>query len=245
MNRSSSLKPLAATFAMLFALSGSVTTSTAMAAPSVSATRTVDNNLRTLSRNDTVLLLVDHQIGLLTGIRDMPVADLKHNVVALAKAARAMGVPVIVTATMPDGMWGPTIPELTDALPGVTVISRTSINAWDDPNVVAAIKKTGRKQLLIAGTSLEVCATLPALSAKAEGYDTRVVLDASGTFNEAKRTAGIERLARADIPLTDYAGAAVEMLKDNADPQAGAVYGALDIPFATLVGQLEAAKRGK
>lgn len=244
MNRPSSLKPLATAFAALFALSGAMT-GTAIAAPSMSTAHTANDNLRTLSRNDTVLLLVDHQIGLFTGVRDIPVAELKHNVVALAKAARALGVPVIMTATMPDGMWGPTIPELTDALPGVTVISRTAINAWDDPNVVAAIKKTGRKQLLIAGTSLEVCATLPALSAKADGYDARVVLDASGTFNEAKRTAGIERLARADIPLMDYAGAAVEMLKDNTDPQAGAVYGALDIPFATLVGQLQAAKRGK
>ncbi|WP_236061421.1 isochorismatase family protein [Paraburkholderia domus] len=64
-------------------------------------------------------------------------------------------------ATMPDGMWGPTIPEVTAALPGVPMISRTSINAWDDPNVRVAIEKTGRKQILIAGVSLEVCAGIP------------------------------------------------------------------------------------
>jgi len=191
-----------------------------------------------LSRDNTVLLLVDHQIGLLTGVRDMNVADLKHNVVALAKAAKVLGVPVIVTATMPDGMWGPTMPELTAALPGVTVINRTVVNAWDDPRVVDAIKKTGRKQLLIAGLSLEVCATVPALSATAAGYDARVVLDASGTFNEAKRTAGLQRLAGAGVPVTDYATAAVEMLRDNADPKANDVYAALDVPFATLVWQL-------
>jgi len=190
------------------------------------------------SRDDTVLLLVDHQVGLLTGVRDMNVAELKHNVVALAKAAQVLGVPVIVTATMPDGMWGPTMPELSAALPGVQVISRTAINAWDDPKVQAAIRKTGRKQILIAGVSLEVCATLPALSAKAAGYDTRVVLDASGTFNDAKRTVGLQRLAGAGVPITDYASAAVEMLRDNADPKAHDVYGALDIPFATLVWQL-------
>jgi nicotinamidase-related amidase len=193
------------------------------------------------SRDDTVLLLVDHQVGLLTGVRDMTVAELKHNVVALAKAAQALGVPVIMTATMPDGMWGPTFQELRAALPGVPVISRTVVNAWDDPQVQAAIRKTGRKQILIAGVSLEVCATFPALSAKAAGYDTRVVLDASGTFNDAKRTVGLQRLAGAGVPVTDYATAAVEMLRDNADPKAQDVYAALDMPFATLVWQLHSA----
>lgn len=214
------------------------------AASAASHTESAPNGmpLTMLSRDNTVLLLVDHQVGLFTGVRDMPVADLKHNVVALAKAAKAMGVPVIMTATMPDGMWGPTIPELTAALPGVPVISRTVVNAWDDPNVRAAVVKTGRKQVLIAGTSLEVCAMLPALSAKASGYDARVVLDASGTFSETKRTVGISRLQGAGIPLTDYASAGVELLRSNDDPKAHEVYGVLDIPFATLVYQLQTAK---
>ncbi|WP_211441313.1 isochorismatase family protein [Collimonas humicola] len=197
------------------------------------------------SRDDTVLLLVDHQVGLFTGVRDMPVAELKHNVVALAKAAQALGVPVIMTATMPDGMWGPTIPELRAALPGVPVISRNVVNAWQDPQVQAAIRKTGRKQILIAGVSLEVCATFPALSAKAAGYDARVVLDASGTFNDAKRTVGLQRLAGAGVPVTDYATAAVEMLRDNTDPKAQDVYAALDMPFANLVWQLHSAFSNK
>jgi hypothetical protein len=112
--------------------------------PAAAATKaaTQENaNLSMLSRDNAVLLLVDHQVGLISGVRDTTVGDLKHNVVALAKAARTLGVPVIVTATMPDGMWGPTMPELTAALPGVQVISRTMINAWDDPKVRAAIEK--------------------------------------------------------------------------------------------------------
>ncbi|MGH8719427.1 MAG: isochorismatase family protein, partial [Burkholderiales bacterium] len=132
--------------------------------------------LSLLSRDNAAVLLIDHQIGLLTGVRDMNVAELKHNVVALAKAARVLGVPIVVTATAPDGMWGPTMPELTAALPDVQVINRTTVNAWDEPKFVAAVKATGRKQLVIAGLSLEVCATLPALSATAAGYEVRVVL---------------------------------------------------------------------
>lgn len=199
----------------------------------------VPQSLEMLSRDNTVLVLVDHQIGLFTGVRDIPVADLKHNVVALAKAAKALGVPVIMTATMPDGLWGPTIPELTSALPDVPIITRTVINAWDDPAVRAAIEKTGRKQILIAGVSLEVCAAFPAIAAKAAGFDTRVVLDASGTFNDTKREAGIQRLTVAGIPLTDYASAGVELLGSNTDPKAQDVYNMLDIPFATLVWQLK------
>lgn len=199
----------------------------------------VPQSLEMLSRDNTVLVLVDHQIGLFTGVRDIPVADLKHNVVALAKAAKVLGIPVIMTATMPDGLWGPTIPELTSALPDVPIITRTVINAWDDPAVRAAIEKTGRKQILIAGVSLEVCAAFPAIAAKAAGFDTRVVLDASGTFNDAKREAGIQRLTVAGIPLTDYASAGVELLGSNTDPKAHDVYNALDIPFATLVWQLK------
>jgi nicotinamidase-related amidase len=234
--------------ALVFALSA--TSSAFAATPSANNTAVQANGARNAylsmqSRDDTVLLLVDHQIGLFTGVRDINVAELKHNVVALAKAAQVLGIPVIVTATMPDGMFGPTIPELTAALPGVQVINRTVINAWDDPRVVAAVKKTGRKQLLIAGVSLEVCATFPALSAKADGYDSRVVLDASGTFNDAKRTVGLQRLVGAGVPITDYATSMVEMLRDNADPKAHDVYGALDIPFATLVWQLNHATTKK
>ncbi|SAL52479.1 isochorismatase hydrolase [Caballeronia udeis] len=212
---------------------------TASAAPATNAVAPSGAPYSLLSRDNTVLVLVDHQVGLFTGVRDIDTGELRHNVVALAKTAKTLGIPVIVTATMPDGMWGPTIPELTAALPGVPVISRTSINAWDDPNVRAAIEKTGRKQVLIAGVSLEVCATFPALSLKAAGYDPRVVLDASGTFSDAKRTVGLQRLAGAGIPVTDYATAGVEMLHGNDDPKAQQVYADLDMPFANLVWQLK------
>jgi nicotinamidase-related amidase len=198
-----------------------------------------------LQRDNTVLLLVDHQVGLLSGVRDINTADLRRNVVAIAKAAQILGIPVIVTAVGSDGLWGPTLPELTAALPNVKVIKRSVINAWDDPNVVKAVEATGRKQILVAGISLEVCAAFPAISATQAGYDARVILDASGTFNDSKRVAGIQRLTALGIQLTDYATAAVELLKDNADPKANDVYGVLGLDFATSVWQLNnAVKNG-
>ena len=104
-----------------------------------------------LTSQNAALVLVDHQVGLMTGVRDYSTGELKHNVVALAKAAKALKLPIVVTTTARDSMWGPTIPELVEALPGIQIIDRSTVNAWDDPQVAAAIEATGRKKLIIAG----------------------------------------------------------------------------------------------
>ncbi|MEV4332853.1 isochorismatase family protein [Streptomyces sp. NPDC049597] len=195
-----------------------------------------------LTRDNAALLLVDHQIGLLTGVRDIGVATLKHNVAALAKAAQVLDIPTVVTTTGADGLWGPLVPDLVEALPAdLAVIDRSTVNAWGDPRVRQAVEATGRKKLIIAGISIEVCLAFPAISATAAGYDAYAVIDASGTFSETKRTAGLLRMQQAGVIVTDYATTMVEILADNADPKAYEVYGALDMPFATLVGQLSSA----
>lgn len=193
-----------------------------------------------LTPDNAALLLIDHQVGLFTGVRDIPVAELKHNVVALAKAARVLGVPTIVTATSPE-MWGPTIPELTEALQGGPIISRTTVNAFDDGRFAKAVEAAGRKKLIIAGVSTEVCLALPAIRAIGLGFDAYGVIDASGTFSKTKRVTGLMRMVQAGVIVVDYCTVAVEMLKDNASPKAGDLYAALDMPFASLVGQLAGA----
>jgi nicotinamidase-related amidase len=191
-----------------------------------------------LSDQNAAVLLLDHQTGLFTGVRDIPVAELKHNVVALAKAAKALRLPTIVTTTAAGSMWGPTVPELLAVLPDTEIIDRSLVNAWDDPRIVKAVEASGRKKLIIAGISLEVCVAFPAIAATRAGYEAYAAVDASGTFSETKRTAGLLRLAQAGVIVSDYATLMVEIMKDNARPEAAAVYGALDMPFATLVGQL-------
>src|SRR5205809_2885098 len=193
-----------------------------------------------LTPDNAALLLIDHQVGLFTGVRDIPVAELKHNVVALAKALKVLNVPIIVTATSPE-MWGPVIPELTEALPGISIINRTTVNAFDEPRFAKAVEANGRKKLIIAGVSTEVCLAFPAIHATAIGYDAYAVIDASGTFSETKRITGLLRMVQAGVILADYATVAVEMLKDNASPKAGDLYAALDMPFAGLIGQLAGA----
>lgn len=198
--------------------------------------------LESITRENAAVVLVDHQVGLLTGVRDVPLGELKHNVVAMARAATVLGIPLVVTTTAADSMWGPTTPELVQALPaGQKIIDRSTVNAWHDDHVREAIEATGRQKLIFAGVSLEVCAALPAIAATAAGYDAYVAVDASGTFSRTKREAGLLRMQQAGVVVSDYATLLVEALADNAAPEAGALYAALDMPFAVLVGQISAA----
>jgi nicotinamidase-related amidase len=191
-----------------------------------------------LTSENAALVLVDHQVGLMTGVRDYSIAQLKHNVVGLAKAAKVLKLPIIVTTTARDSMWGPTIPELVEALPSVQIIDRSSVNAFDDARVAHAIETTGRKKLIFAGLSLEVCAAFPAITAVGKGLDAFVAVDACGTFNETKHQVGLLRMLQAGVILSDYATLMIEILKDNTRPEAGKVYGAIEMDWAKLVGQI-------
>lgn len=86
-----------------------------------------------LTSDNAALILVDHQVGLMTGVRDYSTGELKHNVVALAKAAKALNLPIVVTTTARDSLWGPTFPELVEALPDAKIIDRGSVNPMTIP----------------------------------------------------------------------------------------------------------------
>jgi len=138
------------------------------------------------------------------------------------------------------------VPELVAALKGdYAKIDRMTVNAWDDPAFVAAVKKTGRSHLIFAGVATQVCAAYPAYSALDAGYQSYVVMDASGAFSLAEREAGIARMVQRGVILTDYFAITVEMMRSNADPRANEVYAALDMDFAVLVGQISKADAAK
>jgi nicotinamidase-related amidase len=191
-----------------------------------------------LTSENAALILIDHQVGLMTGVRDYSIAELKQNVVGLAKAGKALKLPIVVTTTARDSMWGPTFPELVEALPGVQIIDRSSVNAFDDPRVARAIEAIGRRKLIFAGLSLEVCAAFPAITAVSKGLDAYVAVDACGTFSKTKREVGLLRMMQAGVILSDYATLMIEVLKDNGRPEAGAVYEAIAMDWAMLVGQI-------
>src|SRR5262249_1118953 len=106
-----------------------------------------------LAADNAPVLLIDHQVGLYTAVRDISLLELKHNAPGLAKAATALRLPLVVTTTAADSMWGPLIPELQEVLPeGQEVIDRASVNAWHDERFRTAPEATGRKKLIITGS---------------------------------------------------------------------------------------------
>ncbi|WOK36105.1 isochorismate family cysteine hydrolase YcaC [Sphingomonas sp. C3-2] len=168
-----------------------------------------------LDKDNAAVLLVDHQTGLLSLVRDFDPDKFKNNVLALGDIAEYFGLPTILTTSFETGPNGPLVPELKEQFPDAPYIARPGqINAWDNEEFVAAVKATGKKQLIIAGVVTEVCVAFPALSALEEGYDVFVVTDASGTFNEITRNAAWSRMAEAGAQLMSWFGVACELHRD-------------------------------
>ena len=168
-----------------------------------------------LNKDDAAVLLVDHQTGLLSLVRDIDPDKFKNNVLALADLAKYFNLPTILTTSFEDGPNGPLVPELKEIFPDAPYIARPGqINAWDNEDFVNAIKATGKKQLIIAGVVTEVCVTFPVLSALEEGFDVFVITDASGTFNQITRDAAWDRMSQAGAQLMSWFGAAGELHRD-------------------------------
>lgn len=168
-----------------------------------------------LDKNNAAVLLVDHQAGLLSLVRDIDPDRFKNNVLALADLAKYFKLPTILTTSFETGPNGPLVPELKEIFPDAPYIARPGqINAWDNDEFLAAVKATGKKQLIIAGVVTEVCVAFPTLSALEAGYEVFVVTDASGTFNELTRDSAWERMSNAGAQLMTWFGVACELHRD-------------------------------
>jgi nicotinamidase-related amidase len=168
-----------------------------------------------LDKNNAVVLLVDHQAGLLSLVRDIDPDKFKNNVLALADLAKYFKLPTILTTSFENGPNGPLMPELKALFPDAPYIARPGqINAWDNDDFVKAIKATGKKQLIIAGVVTEVCVAFPALSALAEDFEVFVVTDASGTFNSISRDSAWQRMTLAGAQLLNWFAVACELHRD-------------------------------
>lgn len=168
-----------------------------------------------LDLDQAAVLLVDHQAGLMSLVRDFDPDRFKNNVLAVADLAAYFKLPTILTTSFEDGPNGPIMPELKAKFPDAPFIARPGqINAWDNPDFVAAVKATGRKQLIIAGVVTEVCVAFVALSAIAEGYEVFAVTDASGTFSPVVRDGAWNRMSAAGVQLVNWFAVACELHRD-------------------------------
>ncbi|WP_316751455.1 isochorismatase family protein [Pedobacter gandavensis] len=163
--------------------------------------------LTRINSDEVAILLIDHQSGLFQTVKDIEVTALRNNVAALAKVAAVENIPVFTTASEPNGPNGPLMPEIHELAPHAIYIPRNGeINAWDTPAFAEAVRKSGRKKLIIAGVLTSVCVAFPAISAKAEGFDVFAVIDASGDMSPLSTQITMTRLAMADvIPISTVA----------------------------------------
>jgi nicotinamidase-related amidase len=173
-----------------------------------------NNQKPTIDAANVAMLLIDHQSGLFQTVGDMPMPELRLRAAALAKMATLSKIPVITTASVPQGPNGPLIPEIHENAPHAKYVGRKGeINAWDNPDFVAAVKATGKKQLIIAGTITSVCMAFPSISAVYDGYQVFAVVDASGTYSKMAQEITLARVVQAGVVPMDTAAVASELQK--------------------------------
>ena len=149
---------------------------------------------------DTVILLLDHQAGLFQTVKDISVAELRANTTLMAKVATLLKIPVITTASEPNGPNGPLMPEIHQFAPHAVYVPRKGeVNAWDNDDFVKTVRATGRKTLIMAGVWTSVCVMFPALDAKAAGFKVYAVIDASGDPSELVSRTTLARFAQAGV----------------------------------------------
>lgn len=167
-----------------------------------------------LTPQNAALLLIDHQSGIMQGVHDFKPVELKNNVIALASLGKIFNLPTIITASYAQGPNGPIIPEIINMYPDLEVIHRTVINSWGYAPFVAAVEKTGRRKLIMAGVTTDVCLAFPAISAAQAGYDVYAVYDASGSWDVMSQQCAINRMIQAGVKVVNWVAVAAELQKD-------------------------------
>ncbi len=178
---------------------------------------------------NSIVLLVDHQIGLMAGARDVAsLAELKSNVVGLARVARALEMPVMITSSNAQWQNGDTLPEIKELFPDEPIYRRTGIiNAYEDPSFrkafEALVKKTGRRHIILAGVTIGTCCVFPTLSLLNDGYQVFPVVDACGAWNRYEAEAAMSRMANAGAKLVSTFALACELQADWKRPTGNAM----------------------
>jgi len=171
----------------------------------------------TFSPSTSALLLIDHQVGTMQLIKNLSVELVRRNTMALAKTAKVLGMPVVLTSSQEENVQGPLMPELQGLLP-VEFESRVRrkgvVNAWNDPDFANAVRKTNRQHLIMAGVTTDVCLVFPAISAVREGYFVQAVMDASGSPFELSEEMSRRRMERQGVVLTATNTLMAELAQD-------------------------------
>ena len=214
---------------------------------SKSSVLTSGGGVALIDPRDTVILLLDHQSGLFQTVKDIPVADLRRNVAMIAKLATLLDIPVITTASEPNGSNGPLMPEIHLEAPHAVYVARKGeVNAWDNDDFVAAVTATGRKTLVMAGVWTSVCVMFPALDARAAGFEVYAVVDASGDPSELTSRVTLARFVQGGVKPTSTNALLSELHRTWARPEAAALatlYGMVAPNYAAVMESYQRAQQ--
>ncbi|MBD2248776.1 hydrolase [Nostoc sp. FACHB-888] len=174
-----------------------------------------------LRPEDSILVLIDHQPYQFTNLNSHEPTMIINNVIGLAKSAKVFNVPTILT-TVIEERGGYIIKGLQDVFPDQKPINRTFINTWEDPNVTEVVKKSGRKQLILAALYTEICLAMPAIQALGEGYEVFIVTDASGGVTAEAHDMAVRRMVQAGAVPINWMAVLSEWQRDWARTETSA-----------------------
>ena len=188
-----------------------------------------------LTPKHSVLILIDHQPFQFANLHSHEPMMIVNNVIGLAKAAKIFDVPTILTTVVED-RGGKLIKGLQELFPNQKPIDRTWINTWEDARVVEAVKKTGRKKLVMAALWTEICLAMPAIQAAGEGYEVYAVTDASGGVSAEAHEMGVRRMMMAGVVPMNWLAVASEWQRDWARQDSAKALGEAVLPHAGATG---------
>ncbi|MEZ9654119.1 isochorismatase family protein [Vibrio splendidus] len=174
-------------------------------------------NTTTFTPENSVMLLIDHQVGTMGWVGSTSLEDIKNNTVALARSAHVTKMPLILTSSMEDQAQGPLFDELINAVPEAyenRILRGGVVDSMKDENFAAAVKATGRKNIIIAGITTDVCVVYPAITAIAEGYNVQVVVDGSGSPTTLADETALRRMENHGVTLTSTNQLIAELAQD-------------------------------
>lgn len=174
--------------------------------------------------DNAALLLIDHQVGTMGWVKSIPFEEMKRNALMLAQAARILKLPTVLTSSMEEHAQGPLLSDLESILPAefAARIKRVGIvNAMDDENFASAVKATGRRKLIIAGVTNDVCTIYPALSLARDGFEVQVVADAGGSPTRMGDDIALRRMERGGVTLTTTGQLIAELAGNWTTPEGG------------------------
>ncbi len=187
-------------------------------------------NTTKFTSDNTALLLIDHQVGTMKLIKNIPLKEVEKKTLALAKMAKVLNIPVIFTSSQEYAAQGPLMPALAEILPEAFEkrINREGIvNCWEHTDFRDAVLATGKKNLIMAGVTTDVCLVYPAISAVEEGFNGQAVMDASGSPFDLSENLSQQRMAKAGVILTATNTLMAEIAEDWARPEGGELLGIL------------------